>query len=162
MTADDYATIVQKRLNDAGRTLMMLPMPKNSMPGDAGGCWPDILQSLWDVASVGDDGAAGTPRGTVEERLAALAKEHNPSKLGASTAAVSRLDEVLGWLLTIEGRPHWRKAVMGRMLNHPVSHRPVYSWKQIAETLGTNSRTVRHWHASGIQAILEGLARGGR
>ena len=129
---------------------MMLPMPAGSMPADARAAWPDVLQRFWDVVGLADEG-------TVAERQEALARVRNVTRLGASSAAVTRLDEVLGWLLKIE-RPHHRKAVFARMLNHPVSERPVHSWKQIAETLGTSKSAARHWHARGIQEILGNMA----
>lgn len=141
---------VKQRLEDAGRTLMMLPMPADGMPAGARAAWPDVQQRYWDIAGKADEGS-------LEERLAALALQRNATTLGASSAAITRLDEVLEWLLAIE-RPHHRKAVMARMLIHPVSERPVNSWKQIAETLGASKSAVRHWQARGIQEILENLA----
>ncbi len=146
----DLHDTVKRRLGDAGKTLMMLPMPVNGMPAGNDAAWPDILQNFWDMAGKSDEGS-------VEERQEAIAQERNATTLYANQAAIGRLDEVLGWLLMIE-RPHHRKAVMARMLTHPVSLRPVYSWKQIAETMGTNRRTVRHWYEGGVQIILERLA----
>lgn len=141
---------VKRRLEDAGRTLLMLPMPSDGMPAGNRAAWPDVMQRFWDMVGVADEGS-------VEERQEALAQVRNAVTLRASHAAITRLDEVLGWLLSIE-RPHWRKAVAARMLVHPVSRRPVHSWTQIAKTLGTNRRTVRHWYDSGVQAILERLS----
>ena len=141
---------VRRRLEDAGRTLMMLPMPKGGMPAGDRAAWPEVLQRFWDVVGVAD-------QGSVQERQDALAQVRNSTRFGASREAITRLDEVLGWLLMIE-RPHHRKAVMARMLVHPVSERPVHSWKQIAERLGASKNAVRHWQARGIQEILERLA----
>jgi hypothetical protein len=129
---------------------MMLPMPADGMPAGERAAWPDVVQNFWDVAGKADEG-------TVQERQEALAQVRNTTTLRANRAAIERLDEVLEWLLKID-RPHHRKAVFARMLNHPVSERPVHSWKQIAETLGTNRHTVRHWYAAGVQAILERMA----
>ncbi len=143
----DYHASIILRLEDAGRTLMMLPMPKDGMPGGDSAAWPEVAQNFWDMVGKAD-------QGSVEERQHALAQTRNRSQLHANRAAIARLDEVLGWLLAIE-RPHHRKAVFARMLTHPVSERPVYSWSQIAQTLGTNSSTVRHWYARGVQVILE-------
>ncbi len=147
----DMHDSVKRRLEDAGRTLMMLPMPKDGMPAGERAAWPDVVQEFWDIAGKADEG-------TVEERLAALARQRNATTLGASSAAITRLDEVLVWLLAIE-RPHHRKVVMARMLIHPVSERPVHSWTQIAETMGTNRRTARRWYADAVQEILERLAK---
>lgn len=146
----DLQDDVKRRLEDAGRTLMMLPMPIHGMPAGDRAAWPDVLQRFWDVAGIADEGS-------VEERMEALAQVRNATTLRASRAAVTRLDEVLEWLLKIK-HPHHRKAVMARMLCHPISERPIHSWGQIAKTLGTNRSTVRRWHQDGIQAILERLA----
>ena len=146
----DMREDVRRRLEDAGRTLMMLPLPPRAMPSDARSAWPDVLQKFWDQAGVADEGS-------VEERLEVLALVHNTTNLHASRAAVNRLDEVLALLLMID-QPHHRKAVFARMLTHPVSERPVYSWKQIAKTLGATKSAVRHWRERGIQEILEKLA----
>lgn len=134
----DMRDDVIRRLRDAGRTLMMLPMPVNGMPPRPGCVWPGVLQDFWDLAGVAD-------KGSVEERLTALAAQRNAPTLRASQAAVRRLDEVLGWLLMID-QPHHRRVVMARMLAHPVSERPVHSWTQIGKTLGAKRSTVRRWH----------------
>ncbi len=147
--ADLHDNVI-RRLEDAGRTLMMLPMPKDGMPAGDRAAWPDVTQNFWDIAGKADEGS-------VEERRVALAAVRNRVTLKAGREAVTRLDEVLEWLLMID-LPHHRKAVMARMLTHPVSERPVHSWANIAETLGTNSSTVRHWYARGVQTILDELA----
>ncbi len=139
---------VIRRLEDAGRTLQILPMP--GLPGGAKAAWPDVLQEHWDVMGKAD-------KGTIEERVLALAMTKNATRLGVSTADITRLDEVLGWILKIP-KPHWRKAVFARMMTHPISERPLYSWVQIAKNLGTNRHTVRHWYDAGVQAILEELS----
>lgn len=146
----DYHDDIERRLRDAGKTLMMMPMPKDGMPAGNRAAWPDVLQSFWDVAGVADEG-------TVQERQEALAQARNYIRLRASAAAINRLDEVLGWLLLIDTPCH-RKAVMARMMTHPVSEQPVYKWTRIAYALGTKRWTVRRWHAAGIQEILNKLA----
>ena len=93
---------VKRRLEDAGRTLMMLPMPLHGMPAGDRAAWPEVMQRFWDVAGVADEGS-------VEERMEALAQVRNATTLRASREAVTRLDEVLEWLLMIE-LPHHRKA----------------------------------------------------
>jgi hypothetical protein len=149
----DLRDEVKRRLEDAGKTLMMLPMPVDGMPAGYNVAWPDVLQRFWDVAGKAD-------QGSVAERQEALAQIRNTTKLHADRPAIARLDEVLGWLLMMN-LPHHRKAVSGRMLIHPLSERPAYSWAQIAKTLGTNSRTVRRWYADGVQDILDKLAEAG-
>ncbi len=146
---------VERRLEDAGRTLMMLPMPKDGMPAGDRAAWPSVRQDFWDIAG------PGAEKGSVEERLTALAVQRNVTRLGASSAAIDRLDEVLGWLLAIEVMHH-RKVVFARMMIHPVSERPCFSWATIADKMGSNSTSVRRWHAAGLQALLGHLAKRGQ
>ncbi len=148
----DYHHDIERRLTDAGKTLMMLPMPKDGMPAGNRAAWPDVLQLFWDLAGPADEGS-------VQERQEALAQARNYIRLRASAAAIDRLDEVLGWLLMIDTPCH-RKAVMARMMTHPISERPLYSWKRIAYSLGVSMGTVQRWRAVGIQTIVERLAYG--
>ncbi len=141
---------VKRRLEDAGRTLLMLPMPKDGMPAGNRAAWPDVMQRFWDVVGVAD-------KGSVQERMEALAQAHNRIQLHASREAITRLDEVLGWLLKIE-HPHHRRTLAARMLVHPISERPLHSWTDIADTMGTNRRTARRWFDEGVQDILDRLA----
>ena len=142
---------VRGRLEDAGRTLLMLPMPKDGMPAGNRAAWPAVVQRFWDIAGHAE-------KGSIAERQEALAQARNRIRMHADAEAIGRLDEVLDWLLKIKEK-HYRRAVAARMLIHPVSERPIYSWTQIAKTMGTNTRTVRRWHASGVQTILETLAK---
>ncbi len=146
----DYHLDVERRLTDAGKTLMMLPMPKDGLPAGNKAAWPDVLQLFWDLAGPAEEGS-------VQERQDALAQARNYIRLRASAAAIDRLDEVLGWLLLIDV-PRHRKAVMARMMTHPVSELPVYKWTRIAYSLGTNRRTAKRWRDKGIQTILERVA----
>lgn len=142
----DYHADLERLLKDAGKTLMMLPMPIGCPPGDARAVWPPVLQQYWDLMGVSDEGS-------VDDRQEALAQVKNAVKLHASREQVTRLDQVLGFLLLIS-LPHHRKTVMARMLTHPVSGLPVFSWKQIAKTMGTSKEAVRHWRRKGIDEIL--------
>lgn len=146
----DYQEALELRLAEAGRTLMMLP--GGGLPADPGSCWPDVVQSYWDMLGAGTDEAS-----TMEDRIHALEQARNAVQLHASRQQIDRLDEALGWLLMIP-QPHWRKAVMARMLTHPVSERPMYKWSRIARDLGTNPRTVQRWHEKGLKIILVTLA----
>ena len=150
----DYHHDIERRLMDAGKTLMMLPMPKDGMPAGDKAAWPDVLQLFWDLAGPADEGS-------VAERQAALAQARNYIRMRASAAAIGRLDECLGWLLLIDTPGH-RKAVMARMITHPVSELPYFKWTRIAASLGRDVRTVRRWRQKGIQTIIERLAAGGK
>ena len=152
----DYHDVVERRLADAGKTLMMMPMPKDGLPAGERAAWPDVLQSFWDVAGVADEGS-------VQERQEALAEARHYIRLRASAAAINRLDEVLGWLLLIDIPSH-RKAVMARMMTSPETNLPLYNWNRIAKALRANRWAVRRWQRAGIDDIVTKLAArsGGR
>lgn len=152
MTVDHHKTIVA-RLEDAGRTLMMLPMPARGMPAQERSAWPDYARRYWDVF-----GHAEQDESETEERREIEAQQINRTRIQASHKAVQRLDEVLGWLWYIE-KPRHRRAVAARMLTNPISERPVHSWRQIARTMQADHRTVRRWYSGGVEAIIVGLAR---
>ena len=149
MTADLHKTIVA-RLEDAGRTLMTLPMPARGMPAGPRTAWPEYMQKYWDVFGHADEDDN-------QDRREAQAHLINQVRVQASQKAVDRLDEVLGWLWYIEVSRH-RRTVVARMLTHPVSERPVNSWKQIAKAMGADRRTVQRWYEGGIEQIIIGLA----
>lgn len=141
---------VKRRLEDAGRTLRMLPMPADGMPTGDRAAWPDVMQRFWDVAGHAEEGS-------VEERLTALALARNRTQLHASKVAIERLDEVLGWLWFIQV-PKRRRVIAARMQIHPLSDRHVYSWRQLARSFRTSPRQLQRWHDDGIQEIVAQLA----
>ncbi len=146
----DYHDDVRRRLEDAGRTLMMLPMPKDGMPAGNRAAWPDVLQGFWDQMGLAEEGS-------VEERQEALARVRNAVTLRASPAAVERLDEVLGWLWYIR-TPRYRRVVAARMQINPRTETHRYSWRRLARETGHSHETLRRWFNDGIDEILEGLA----
>ena len=141
---------VVRRLEDAGRTLAMLPIPKNGRPAPPGCAWPDVVQSFWDVVGHAEVG-------TIEDRQHLLAMANNQPIFRADRAAITRLDEVLGWLWLVS-EPHKRRVVAARMLVHPVSLRHRHSWGEVADGMNTSSRSVRRWFEDGVEAIIRGLA----
>ena len=148
MTVDLHETI-NARLSQAGRTLMMLPMPSRGMPAGAHNVWPEYIQNFWDVFGHADE-ADNEDRREVQAHLI------NRVRVQASQKAVDRLDEVLGWLLFCT--PCHRRVVFARMLTHPLSERPIHSWKKIAVKMGADRRTVKRWHRDGVEDIIAGLA----
>jgi hypothetical protein len=146
----DIHELVIQRLEDAGRTLAMLPMPRGSAPAQPASAWPDVVQIYWDVVGHAEVGS-------IEDRQHLLALTRLQPRFQANRAAVDRLDEVLGWLWLIRV-PHCRKAVAARMLVHPVSLRHVNSFNKIAKSLGTSGRSARRWFEQGVDTIVQGLA----
>jgi len=154
----DYHEIVERRLAQAGRVIMMLPMPRHGKPAEPGGVWPDVVQSYWDVMGSNPDEDETT---TIEERQRDLVRHlENTARLTATAVDIKMLDEVLGWLWFIKvGR--WRKVVVARMMVRPQTGKHVNSWRQIGRALGTNKDNVMRWHSKGTQAIVDGVARSG-
>ncbi len=141
--------VVEARLRDAGRTIMMLPMPSRGMPAGQRSAWPGHVQNYWDLFGHADEDDN-------EARREDQAHLINRVRVHASQKAVGRLDEVLDWLWHIKTARH-RRTVVARMLTHPVSERPVHSWKKIALKMGADSRTVKNWYNEGINEIIHGL-----
>ncbi len=148
----DYHDDVRRRLEDAGRTLMMLPMPKDGMPAGNRAAWPDVLQGFWDVMGLAEEGS-------VEERMEALAQVRNAVTLRANPAAIERLDEVLGWLWHIRIAKR-RRLVAARMQINPLSDRHVFSWRRLARDFAMSPRQLQRWHEDAIREIVNGLAAG--
>lgn len=148
MTVDQKKTI-ETVLTDAGRTLMMLPYPARSRPGQACSAWPDILQNFWDVFGHAE-------QADPEERREIEAQMINRVRVMATSKQITQLDVVLGWLWWTKGRE--RRVIVARMLTHPMSDRPVYSWEKIGKKMGASPRTIRRWHEAGVNAIILGLA----
>jgi hypothetical protein len=149
----DYHDDVKRRLEDAGKTLMMLPMPPGAIPAGLRAAWPEVERRFHDIMAI-----RGVDE-TAEEAAArrkGQADQLNRTRLQASREAVGRLDEVLGWLLLIRV-PQQRIAVAARMQVHPASGRHVHSWNSIARALHANRRTVQNWYYDGLDAIILGL-----
>ncbi len=179
MVDSDVHTLVIRRLADAGRILMMLPVTKKRRPGEARAAWPDELQTYFDDLfdrnakrgqywafshfqdEEGRQEAERLAKVTRQEHWEALERLRSATRMHTSTAADRRLGEALEWLLLIR-KKHWCMVVAMRMLTRTNSaglRKSVYSWQNIAVAFGSKKGTVRHWHNNGIQAIVDGLAR---
>ena len=146
--------IVVRRLEDAGRTLMQLPEPKDGRPRGSGSAWPDVLQRFQDIMAIKSEQETGEE---AQSRRDAQERQHNRARITPDGTAIDRLDEVLDWLWFITDAAH-RRAVAARMLMHPLSERHAYSWARIARDMNTSPRSVERWFEEGVKAIAEGLA----
>jgi Domain of unknown function (DUF6362) len=76
-------------------------------------------------------------------------------------AAISRMDEALGWIGMIPGDRYVLRRIVGaRALVNPRTQRHLYSWRQLGRLLHADYRAVQRWHSHGIELIAAGLARG--
>ena len=145
MTPDD----IKRRLEEAGKTLMMLPMPVNGAPAGQRSQWPEVVRTYqeWFIAQVMAD------KDNIEEMMAG----RNAVRVKPQQKQMDRLDEALNWLWYIEDRPR-RGVVTLRSLRHPVSDKHVYGWRRIARKYRMHENTIRLWYDKGIDDIRKGLA----
>ena len=139
---------IRERLESAGKTLMMLPMPKNGMPMGAISHWPQTVRSYAEffAAQILAD----------EDNKLELMAGRNAVRIRPQQRQIDDLEEVLGWLFLIQDGPK-RRVVTMRSLKHPISEKHLYSWRKIATEFRLNEKTVRNWHADGIEEIRKGL-----
>lgn len=133
---------IRWRLEDAGRTLMMLPMPKDGLPAGEGTRWPfETVARFWEMLG-----------GLSEEQREELAEARNRIPLRATAEQITRMDEALGWLIWIPVGPR-RRIVFARMLIDPRSDRQIVSWAELSRRVGVHRHTCRKWHQDGLELI---------
>jgi len=141
---------VRLRLEEAGRALMSLPMPKGALPRDARSNWPDVVRGYED--------AFAALIGASDEVKRDFSDSHNRVRVSPSAATVGRMDEVLGWLWRIE-EPRKRRLCLSRSLIHPVSGRHVVSFRKLGRMFGLHHETMRAWHDRTLAEIAASLTR---
>jgi len=139
-TPDD----VRQRLEDAGRTLVALPMPRGAFPRDARSNWPDVVRGYEDAFAA----LIGAP----DEIKQDFSDAHNRVRVTPSALAVGRMDEVLAWLWRIDD-PRKRRLCLSRALIHPVSGRHMVSYRKLGRIFGLHHETVRAWHDRALADI---------
>ena len=139
---------VRQRLEEAGRTLMLLPIPKRGLPDRVRSHWPDTVSQMEDafVALVG----AG------EQVKQDFARSHNAVRATPSARDVARMDEALEWLWQITD-PRKRQLCMARALIHPVSDRHIVSYRKLGRLFGLHHDTVRAWHDRALSQLSQAL-----
>jgi Domain of unknown function (DUF6362) len=143
---------VRERFEDAGRTLMALPMPRGALPRDARSNWPDVVRGYEDAFAA----LIGAP----DEVQQDFSDAHNRVRMTPSALAVGRMDEVLGWLWRIDD-PRKRRLCLSRALVHPISGRHVASYRKLARIFGLHHETVRAWHDRALAQIAARLTEEG-
>lgn len=127
------------RLEEAGATLLSLPI--------GSGARPDLRTSKWPMVR-----AAMDAYGWSGARL-------RPAVPAA--AAISRMDEALGWIGRIPQENYVLRRIVGaRALVSPLTGKHLFTWRRLGSLLGADARAVRRWHAKGIAAILATLESG--
>lgn len=134
---DGDARFVIARLEEAGATLLALP--SSGYTTHMRGGMPEIVRSFWE--------AYGLEPGRVRA---------NPP----TSRRIDQMEEALGWIRFIPlDRYILRRIVGAAALIHPVTSRPLYSFRRLGRTLGYDYRAVQRWHAEGIDLIVAELHR---
>lgn len=133
------ADVVGQRLFEAGCTLAALPA-HGLKPGGVRVAWPEMLADVdldWINAAPDDDLRPPCP----------------------DAGAVSRMDESLSWIGLIgDDRRNWRKVLCLRLIVHPISHRYRFSWREIANRVGTSHTSAKSWHQLAVAEIAKKIA----
>lgn len=127
---------VRACLEDAGKTLMALAS-RGERPQGHRSQMPEPLQDWW----------------LAYAQTAATVRWPRPS-----ATAIDRMDAVLPWLAHVRDE-RTRRLVALRMLTHPLSERPIWSWRKLANAFGSHHKTVEGWWASGLDDIAAALSR---
>lgn len=134
------AALLEAELQRAMRALQALRVP-GLWPAQYRSGMPDVLRDVEDLRYA--DAGEGL-------------------RFQPSAREIARMDLVLSWVLLIPmSRPEVRRAVALRSLNHPMSERPVLSWRRIGELLGCHHATAERWFDQGIAHMTVALARPG-
>jgi hypothetical protein len=129
---------VVARLEEAGAALLCLP---------AGGYSTRLRTNAWPVLG---DAAAAYADAPVRLRPPA-----------PDAAAISRMDEALGWLRLIPDDKYVvRRILASRMLVSPVTGRHLFAWRRLGLLLGADHKAVQRWHGDGVRILVRALGGG--
>jgi Domain of unknown function (DUF6362) len=129
------AESVVARLEEAGRNVMAMPNT---------GYTTRLRTSSLDIVRTALETYGGS-----EQRVRAPAPD---------SAAITRMDEALGWIARIpDERFVLRRIVGARALISPMTDRYVFPWRRLAGVLGADHKAVQRWHAQGIALIVASL-----
>ncbi len=125
----------QDRLEEAGRTLLMLP---------SGGYSTQFRTRSLDYVR-----SALESYGWGEQRV----------RPGIPPAdQISRMDEALGWISMIpQERYVLRRVVGARSLVHPLTDRYLFSWRRLGLMVGADHKAVQRWYNVGIDMIVSAV-----
>lgn len=134
---DVDAAFVTAVLEDAGRTLIALPMPKNGMPAELRAGWPDVVHDFAEAYG-----------------WLTSAEDNRPAR--PSVKAIRRMDMAYDWLWLVSD-VRKRRIVFARSLVHPISDKHRFSYYRLARMSGMHPETIRQWHKAGVEEIARSL-----
>jgi len=134
----DVPEQVRDWLEEAAVTLSALPV-HGLYPAGARSGWPDIVRDLEDL---GWD-------------CEAIVRPSRPS-----ADAVTRFDQVMGWLSLLDGDDvPLRRIVNMRLIVHPISQNHKWSWEKIGKAIGVSHHTAKARHGQACAVIGKKLRR---
>jgi hypothetical protein len=75
-----------------------------------------------------------------------------------SAAAITDMDEVLGWISFIPVERYVLRRIVGaRSLVHPVTEKYLFPWRRLGAALGADHKAVQRWHKEGIEILVSAL-----
>ena len=123
------------RLEDAGRTLLLLP-PEQRLSGLTAGSLRSIEDAL--------------------ERAQWF--DQSNCRIVPSVSAIDRMNESLGWIALIDpDRCGIRRVVAARALVRPDTGKHLFAWWGLGRALGFDHNTMKLWHRLGIGFIVAAL-----
>lgn len=128
------AAYVTARLEEAGRAMLCIPSTGYSTGLSSGGL--DFVRETIEAYGWSD---VATRPAYPEPRL------------------ITRMDEALAWISTLESNVVTRRILSARALVHPTTDRHLFTWRQIGKTIGAEHKAVQRWHTAGIAKILKKL-----
>ena len=136
--ADDAASHVIRRLEQAGHTLL---------------CLPDTGPSTRMRSS-----ALEVVRAACEMEQSLPGKRLRPPIPPAHR--IAEMDEAWAWLGLIPDDKHVLRRIVGaRALVSPTTERHLFTWRRLGGLLGADHRAIQRWHGEGIAWIVVGLAK---
>lgn len=77
-----------------------------------------------------------------------------------SAAAITDMDEVLGWISFIPVERYVLRRIVGaRSLVHPVTEKYLFPWRRLGAALGADHKAIQRWHREGIDILVSALIR---
>ena len=141
---------VGRRLEEAGRTLMSLPLPRGALPKDQRSRWPDAVRGYED--------AFAALIGASPDVKQDFSDGYNRIRDVPTARSVGQMDEALDWLWYFDD-PRKRRLCLARALIHPASGRHVASYRKLGRIFGLHHETVRAWHDKALAEIAVFLTR---
>jgi hypothetical protein len=127
---------VVARLTEAAYTMRALSV-RGVKPAGYGNGWPDVVRDFAEAY------------GYTDEPI----RMHQPN-----AAQVTLMEEAMAWLRFIpQDQAVLRRIVWARCVRHPVSGAWLFSWRRIAQMVGSDRVSVQRWHGYGVAIMVAGI-----